>query len=628
MKRLCLILSLLSLSTLALAAFDGLPADVQQNLGAIQKYPKAGSILLSVSDRYTLHADGSQSYERHEFRYIPDEAARDNFGDPHIAFQDGRQQLEILTARTYTADGRRIDATPENAFNPIVPEGGLDHAPDFTSFQQMVVTLLGLENGSIAELHYRLTTPRPLFPWLEGRVYFREEAPVISRTLVVNVPEGTKLQYVTDRGAPEPTVTGGTYTWTTGEQAGYLKEDLAGHRVLLPNVAFTTATGWEQVQLALREHFATAAEGELALPASLRDEVEKAGTDEAKLDAIRAWLHERFPDLEEIEYEHPDLVFTLRAVNRVLQSGYGNALEVAMLAAKLAGAAGVQAEVVPCFVPDSPVPYLHETAGAVLAVHAHPHMIYAHPRLPRDEFPGSRLVGCRLLPLNSEQAEPELYAARPKTPALELFVELGGLGADTLQGHGTLSAAGEWGVYEAVRSGDPTAYLEGVLRLKGLDVTAARVRELDSPRHGGSVVVDFDFTATALDTADGHYVLPLAIYDFGALTPGAPLSLSRREFRQEVPMPGRVTLRVQGSAPDGWQAVSMPRSGVESWDFDEARTECEVREGGRLGFTRSLTLANEWILPDNWNRYRAFVLSAGANAKNAVVFAPKDTAAK
>jgi hypothetical protein len=183
----------------AFADFASLPDGVEANVAAIKKYPKAASILLWVKDSYVQQSGGAQVYEHHEFRYLPDEAARDNWGDPHIAYIDGVQKMDVLAARAYTADGRTIDATPDNAYNPVTPDE-LDHAPDFSSFRQLVVSLLGLENGCIAELNYRITTEHPVCPWLWGRVYFREEVPTVARELAVEVPAGIRLNYAVDHG--------------------------------------------------------------------------------------------------------------------------------------------------------------------------------------------------------------------------------------------------------------------------------------------------------------------------------------------------------------------------------------------------------------------------------------------
>ena len=106
MKRALHILALLILVSASYADFTGLPDNVRANLSAIQKYPKASSILLTCSESFTLNDDGSQTYEWHSFRYFRDEAARDAWGDPRINYAEGRQKVEILIARTYTTDGR------------------------------------------------------------------------------------------------------------------------------------------------------------------------------------------------------------------------------------------------------------------------------------------------------------------------------------------------------------------------------------------------------------------------------------------------------------------------------------------------------------------------------------------
>jgi hypothetical protein len=619
MKRAILLLALLIAAIPALAQYKGLPPEVQQNLGAIKKYPKASTILLWAKETYTLGTDGSQTYEWHSYRYLPDEASRDIWGDPRVSYDDSRQKLDVITARTYTNDGRTIDITPANAENAIVPDG-LDKAPDYSTFREMVITLLGLENGCISELHYKLTTAKPIFPWLEGRVYFREEGPVISREVVVAIPTGQTLTYKADRGAPEPAVSGSTYTWKAGEQAGYDKEDLVGHRIFVPNVAFTTAKDWPEIQNSLKARVDTAIAGEIELPASLQKALTGISGDENRLEAIQGWVKERSNLLE---FENPDFMWQLRSASSILHGGYGNRIEMAALVSKLAARAGVATEIVPVMTPPSPVPFLHEVSRAVLALRMPGGaVLYCDPLEPGSEFSGADLMGGWMLPLNSKTA-PFEYAPKAKSPSYELSVALDKLDADTLKGHGTLSVQGEWGVYEAVRADGAEEYLKSHIDLNGLTITKSTVRDLDAPRLGGSVTISFDFDSkTALDTVDGNRILSLALLDFGMLTKEAPLALAKREFNQDVPMPGQISLHVECAIPDGWQAMQMPKSGTRTWDFDEGRIKCEVKDG-RFIFERSLKLSKEWIPPESWSAYRAFVLESRAHPRNAVVFSTK-----
>jgi hypothetical protein len=613
-------------ASLAQAQFKDLPTDVQKQLGAIQKYPKASAILFWVKEDFALQADGSESYEWHSFRYIPDEAARDNWGDPHLAYIEGRQTLEILKARTYTKDGRMIDATPANAFNPIVPENGLDKAPDYSDVRQMVVTMLGLENGCISELHYRLTTPKPILPWLEGRVYFREECPTMARELTVTIPAGVTLTYRADRGAADPAIAGTSYQWTMGEQAGYLEEDLHGHRVLLPNVAFTTAKGWDQIREEFTKRIGEAAKDEWALPASLEASIGKATSDDGKLDSIKTWLRER---LNALKFEHPDFTFILRPAARVLESGYGNSLELATLAAQIAVKSEINLSLALQFEPEPVVPSLHEFATALLVLKpAGGGTGYADALLPRAEMTSHDLYGTWIMPLEDKQ-EPVQYTGRTKVPRYTLSLNLNDLSSDTIRATGTLTAAGEWGVYEAVSQNGAPDYLSNLLPMKGTTITDVKIRDLESPRFSSLAVLDFAFTASALDTADGRFIFPLSLLDFAGFVNGAPWGLTKREFAQEIPMPGVITLHIEAGYPDDWMIETRPAGGSQMWDWSEGKIvstdQAMVSSNGknhdrRLIFERSLTLAREWIAPSGWSGFRSWMLASGNRPANAAIF--------
>jgi hypothetical protein len=615
MKALLRVLALLIGTSFALAQFDGLPDYVKAHLGALQKYPRASSILLWVGEDFTLNADGSQVYEWHSFRWLPDEAARDSWGDPHVAYVDGRQVLDILAARTYTRDGRTIDSTPQNAFNSIVPEGGLDKAPDYASFRHMVITLLGLENGCISELHYRLTTAKPLWPWMEGRVYFRESYPVIARELVVTVPSGSTLNYRLERGAPDPVMAAGTYTWKMDDQPGYLAEDLQGHRMLLPNVAFSSAEDWPQVTDELRSRLEAAMSGDVTVPASLHEELLRATSDESRLDTIKMWVHKRF---NRLEFEHPDFAFTLRPVAEILQSGYGNSLELAALVSKLAGSAGVNAHVAGWFLPDAPVPFLCTFHGALLNVKLDGLRFYCDPLTPREEFTQAQLLGSRVLDLDQTAAQPEEFHCRARSPYVGLTLALDDPASDTLRGHGTFSAFGEWGIYEMIRSEGPAKYLSDLVHLPGLEIGEAMVKTLEPAHTTADVVVEFAFHAAALDTVDNYRILPLAVLDFRAYVASAPLGLTEREFSQWIPLPGEITLHLEAPLPAGWRVQRSPAASSARWDWSQGVIRCEVK-ANRLIFERRLKLAREWIAPSGWRGFRAWMLDAETRPVNAVV---------
>ncbi|MBU0507415.1 DUF3857 domain-containing protein [bacterium] len=625
MKKLLSILAIFAFAASAFADFDGLPEYVKANLNAIQKYPKASCVLLWCNETYKLNADGSQIHEWHSFRYLPDDAGRDAWGDPHIAYVDGRQNLEILVARIYTRDGRQINSTPHNAFNPIVPEGGFDLAPEYTDFRQMVVTMLGLENGSISELHYRITDSKPVLPWMEDRVYFREEWPVISRELIVNLPSDIRLNYKAENGVNAASQSGTTYTWKMGEQPGYLKEDLAGHRVLLPNVAFTTAADWTAVAGEIRARIGAALQNPPAIPLSLAESLRDAQGQENKLDAVKSWMRDRFNVLE---LEHPDLPVRLRTASEILNSGYGNSLEMAVLVSALATKAGVPTSPLPYYPFEPPVPGLNDLAGWLVEVAAAEGTFECDPLKPRDKFTRTDRAGGYFLYWNQTPPAmlPWTKLFRPGYGAARysLTLTFDGANKDTVQGHGRLVAYDGFAPFEKVRAMGPQKYLAGVLNIEKVEITDAKIENLSETL----VAVDFRFAAAGgAEKVDDRCVLPSGIVDFTAFVPGFTLGLTKREFPQEIPIEGDITVRMEFPMPEMRQLDSAPAAGDAMWGKCSAKVTREIAEETttdgskrRLVIERSLHLRGEWLAPEHWKGFRDWLLFNGPQASPPLVF--------
>lgn len=611
MKRALQIFALFIIVSISYADFTGLSDDVRANLSAIQKYPKASSILLACSESFTLNDDGSQTYEWHSYRYFRDEAARDAWGDPRINYAEGRQQVEVLVARTYTTDGRQIDCTPENAFNPVVPDE-MDLAPDFSEYRQLVVTLLGLENGTVSELHYKVTTPKPLLPWLEGRVYFRDEIPVIDRELVVQIPSGATVTYQGDRGAPEPTVNGNKYVWQLGEQQGYLPEDLAGHRELLPSVSFSTAKNWEAVCNELTHRIESATTEKLTPPKSLTEALAGINTVDTRIDAIKSWVTERF---HKKHFDHSEFALTLRSASQVLNTGYGNGFELAVLVKSLADAWGVRCDLIPRFAKDPVIPSLLEWADPVLAVHPDLGSVYlTDPLAPRSELSGE-LNNSTLWDLST--CKERDMPTRSGTPHFNVWLSLKEIDKDTVNGRGSLITTGAWGVVELVQEHGATEYLNTLITLPSFTCTNAQVRELSDRR----VSIDFDFTIASLDTADDYKIFSLAALDFNSKVEGAPWGLTSREFAQEIPLVGEVNLHLEAAIPEKWQVSRKPSNSSETWDWSTGDVTCKV-EDGRLYYSRKLNLVREWLAPTGWGEFRTWMIESGPRPNNCMVFEP------
>lgn len=600
--------TLISIGT-ALAAFQGLPDKVVSTLPAIDKTP-GYSVLLWVDESYELAADGRQIYEIRSFRYLPDEASRDHWGDPHVAFIEGKQRLDVITSRAYTPDGRIVDSTPENAFNPITPFA-LEEAPELTHFRQMVITHLGLENGCIVELHYRLTNSEPLLPWLEGRVELRDASPTAWRRLSVTVPEGTQLHFAGRGGAPEPEVPGNSHVWTVSGLAGYSPDDLAGQHDLLPHVVFSTAKDWKAVQSEMMKRIRAAQTGEFEIPESLNEKLMDALDMESRLETVKSWVHERY---NRLQFPHSEFPVTLRPAADVLNSGYGNHLETAVMVSALLEKIGIDAFIVLQFEGESPLASLTGLENALLQVRLEDRDVPCDAILPQEDLPRLDLADCTLLSLGGAGDFAEVYVPAHKG-YLHLAVAFTELDGEEVHGHGTLSASGRIAPQEAVKAAGASGYIEGFIGLEGFTCKSATMRELFVDR----VILDFEFTASALEEVDDYRLLPLSLMDFSMISHDCPLKLPEREFSQQLLLPADLSLTVDAVIPDDWELTQQPEGNVQQTDWMTAETVSEVKDG-RFHFQRGVTLKTQWIEPSMWPQFRSAMLAALPQPANTAVF--------
>ncbi|MBI5060409.1 DUF3857 domain-containing protein [candidate division KSB1 bacterium] len=611
---LCGLLALLSVTAAPLhAEFMGLPEGVKSNVKAIERYPRAAAVLLYVKESFVLQVDGAQTYEWHSFRYLPDEAARDLWGDPRVAYIEGEQQVEILAARSYTADGRQIEATPHNAYNSVTPDE-LSLAPEFSLFRQMVITMLGLENGSISEFHYRVTTAKPRFPWLSGRVYLREEVPTILRELVVQIPANAVLTFESEHGVEQPIQVNGVNTWRMGEQPGYLTEDLGGHRILLPNVAFSTAKDWKAVGGELKRRLEAAADS-VAVPVSLQTQLRPATSEEGKLDSIKHWVAARFSRLE---FEHPDFDVVIRPLARVLNSGYGNSLELAELVATFAQANGLRVDPVVWYPFEPAVPGLDHAIGMLRVQHGTVSFL-CDPVRSRSQFASVDLAESCYLSTDSDA--PTLQPLIPFTTegnSLDLRVTLSNVEADTILGVGSFSAAGGFSPFESVREAGAEEFVADLLTLPDLSVNSAIVRELGP----AAVSISFSFALPRFDTADAFRLLPTSLLALDPYLMSPPLTLEAKEFPFWIRVPGTITTLLNVPFPAKWNAVKTPAALAASWQGGSGSRTCKT-EDHQVSVETRITNSNVWLPSGDWAQFRNFLIETGQRPNNAIGFVPR-----
>lgn len=101
------------------------------------------------------YRDGRLVYRKQELIRLYSEYAIEHLGDPRIAWDRSRQDLEVLDCRSFLPDGSVIPA-PDNAFNPVTPKG-MDLNAAFLDLREMVVTRTGLLRGATVWLDYQIS---------------------------------------------------------------------------------------------------------------------------------------------------------------------------------------------------------------------------------------------------------------------------------------------------------------------------------------------------------------------------------------------------------------------------------------------------------------------------------------
>ena len=308
-------------------------ADVDQIVAKRQqaaKLPPSDSAILYHSTIFTIHEDGRMDREEHIFRYLRNLNAWDEFGDPHLAYHSGRQELDVQISRTHTTDGRKVDTTP-NGFNPIVPFG-LDRAPDFTDYRQMVVTHLGIEHDVVTELKYIISDKEPFYPWAWGEVLFGTHEPTLERVVTVQAPLNAGLTTASENGAPAGvrSVMGDTetVTWRMTDLQSYdfaEADDYTGR--FLPKAAFTTCPGWEAFGAELENRFSAAAN----LNGSLLEDIgefKEINDDGMRLDAVVEFISNR---IAVKRFNDIGMLLSFRSADQIYNSGYASTADMAVI---------------------------------------------------------------------------------------------------------------------------------------------------------------------------------------------------------------------------------------------------------------------------------------------------------
>lgn len=295
--------------------------------------------LNNVTERFTLHPDGSidRDYSK-SLTYHTHYSFFNLFGETFVVYNPATQKLEIKECRTTQKDGTVIDA-PANAFNEVLPANAAG-STDYNGLREMVITHTGLEPGCTVSLDYSVKGSPEGTPTLDiDRVIPVQGADIKEYKIVVDVPEGTPVNWSVTGSDVKPVINGSNYTWTFRNIPAASGDRFAPADAASPRLSVTTAASIEE---ALRP-LTLETRDICRLPASV---TEGKTTADEKAEAIHSFI------VKSIAKSSISPALTgnrVRQCRRVLQTAFATEAEAALAMARLMRAEGIDAEAVAVF---------------------------------------------------------------------------------------------------------------------------------------------------------------------------------------------------------------------------------------------------------------------------------------
>ncbi|HVN75318.1 MAG TPA: DUF3857 domain-containing protein [Thermoanaerobaculaceae bacterium] len=332
-----------SAAALSLAPVAALSAQAQRSTPPRAFAAAAGpdAEYLSLTDRYTLRADGAVVHERRSRLQVNSYLAINRkWGESKVPYDPAVDTFEVLSNRTVLPSGAAVQA-PANAVVDDQPPGA-EHDPLWSGLRRKVIVHTALEPGAVIEEAWRVTRAAAAAPWLELAEPLALEPPIRSRVVEVDVPAGTPLRWQALGWLPvEPTRATASgrdvWRWALDDVAAFPPEPSAPPEP--PVLVASTCDGRAALEreLGRRIGAAGAPEGLLAVA---REAAAKNPGREAGLLAVFDAVTDRMTVAPVPPSEQH---FAPRPPAEVWRSGVATPLELAELEAEALGAAGFRA---------------------------------------------------------------------------------------------------------------------------------------------------------------------------------------------------------------------------------------------------------------------------------------------
>ncbi len=286
---------------------------------------------------YTIHADGSYSFEENLAVRLNTEAAVANDGESYIGYSGSQDTVKILAAYTTTPDGARQDVSADKILDQQQSD---DEDDSFSDEREKAIIFPALTVGAVKHYHYIIDTNQPDFP---GQFYdtqnFDIDSKVQSASITITAPSALRMYFwaVDMPGGKVASDKPGQSVWhyelnnvpvAADEQGSVDPDDYS------PSLAISTFPSWQAVGAAYESR---AADKAAVTPAvqKLADRI-TAGM-QSPYDRARALYNWVSENIRYVSVDIGDGGFVPNAADDILAAGYGDCKDhVTLLKALLA----------------------------------------------------------------------------------------------------------------------------------------------------------------------------------------------------------------------------------------------------------------------------------------------------
>jgi len=608
----------------AVAAQAALPARFAGTPTA-KDYPNADVLVLSEHTAYTLMPDGRIQKKVDRIEKILTYHGMDAIGDPKVAFNKTDQDLKIETYRTYTPEGRVVDAKP-NSFNEMTPFQ-LEKAPAYTDWRQMVMTKVGLDVNAVTETVYTLTDKKPWRRFLGGVEVLAGDEPALERTVSVTVPDGMDLHYRLFNAKADPqTAKKGesvTYMWTLKNVALVPRGERGGPEdAFLPTLVFTTCPNWGH-QASIIGGLVKAADEKTspALDKKVDALLEGAQGDFEKVVKLHDYVAE---DINTVRWPLYDFQFTPRTAADVYDSGYGHALDKAVLLCAMLKHAGFDCAVaagtptVEGGVDPALVPCMAQMDTVLVRVEMGKQPLWLDPAATLTERSQRDFVPMKGLPLIPGMGE--LHTMTFDGPN-ELSVSLKAKAAEdlSLEGTGLFTFSGQYSPFFEMQGGqkEQKAFADKLLAsaLPGAEMTGYSVRRLDPTGVGLTI----SFKRPAPGKGEKAKALTLGIPAGSSLKGIHQPYLGARRLPLVLKWPGSERVSIEVKLPKDVKPLYVPGD-LSLTNAAGSLGQTWTNKDGVIKGTWKINLPARVIKPEDYSGFRNLYGLACAQADHTVLF--------